>query len=62
MRLGLESEATLAAALIDAAADGGRALQDDIEDLLESAIHSEEVDRRAKWLEVAGTRVIFDEM
>lgn len=62
MRLGLDIEATLAAALIDAAAEVSHPLRPQIDALLEGAVHAERARRRAKWNEVAGTSVVFDEM
>jgi alpha-D-ribose 1-methylphosphonate 5-triphosphate synthase subunit PhnG len=62
MRLGRDLEATLAAAVIDAAAEAQHVLTPQIGALLAELVARAEAEDAAHWREVAATRVVFDEM
>ncbi len=62
MRLGRAPEATLAAAVLDAALEAAHPLSDTINHELVQLAAVEQARRNAVWAEVAPTRVVFDEM
>src|SRR5262245_1893638 len=62
MRLGREVEATLAAAILDAAAEANHVLWPRIEALLAELVAHGEAEDASYRREVAATRVVFDEM
>lgn len=62
MRLGRAIEATLAAAILDAAIEAGHPLTPLIMDSLRALAAAEQERQQAAWREVAPTRVSFEEM
>lgn len=62
MRLGWQPEATLAAAVLDAAVEAGHPLRERILALLAALRAAEAARQAAAWREVAPTRVAFEEM
>ena len=62
MRLGREPEATLAAAVLDAAVEARHALTPRVMDGLRAMAAAEQARQQAAWDSVAPTRVSFEEM
>jgi len=62
MRLGRDTETTLAAAVLDAALEARHPLAPRVHALLDDLERAERDRLAAAWREVAPTRVVFDEM